>query len=91
VLRGRVGARTSRTAIAFVFSDFGRRDGVYTTLSTVQPLVLDQDSQEELELERRILRLPPHRTWCGASVWTLSFDPGPRETLIQSVRLRRLL
>jgi hypothetical protein len=54
VLRGRVGARTSRTAIAFVFSDFGRRDGAYSTLSTVQPLVLDQDSQEELEIERRI-------------------------------------
>jgi hypothetical protein len=54
LLRGRVGARTSRTAIAFVFSDFGRRDGAYTTLSTVQPLVLDQDSQEELEIERRI-------------------------------------
>jgi hypothetical protein len=54
VLRGRVGARTPRTAIAFVFSDFGRRDGAYTTLSTVQPLVLDQDSQEELEIERQI-------------------------------------
>jgi hypothetical protein len=54
VVRGRAGLRTSRMTVALSASDFGRPAGGYTTLSTVQTTLVDLDTQEQLDFERRL-------------------------------------
>ena len=54
LVRGRVGLRTPTATVALAISDFGRPAGGYTTLPSVQQVVLDHDANEELEVERRL-------------------------------------
>lgn len=54
LLRGRAGVRTPRLSLAFTASDFGRPVGGYTTLASVQQTLLDVDTEERLDIERRL-------------------------------------
>jgi hypothetical protein len=54
VVRGRAGVRTPQLTLALSASDFGRPAGGYTTLSTLQTTVVDLDTEEQLEFERRL-------------------------------------
>ena len=54
LIRGRIGARTSRSSWSLAASDFTRPVGGYTTLSSVQQTLLDADAEERRDLERRL-------------------------------------
>jgi hypothetical protein len=54
LIRGRAGVRTPTMTFALATSDFGRPAGGYTTLSSVQTTVLDPDTEEELDFQRRL-------------------------------------
>lgn len=54
VVRGRAGIRTPKMTLALSASDFGRPSGGYSTISTIQTTVLDAESQEQLDYERRL-------------------------------------
>jgi hypothetical protein len=54
LLRGRIGVRTPRLSLAFLGSDFGRPVGGYTTLARVQQTLVSVDTEERIEIERRL-------------------------------------
>jgi hypothetical protein len=54
VVRGRAGVRTPKVLLALSASDFGRPSGGYSTISTIQTTVLDAETQEQLDYERRL-------------------------------------
>jgi hypothetical protein len=68
VVRGRAGVRTSKLLFALSASDFGRPSGGYTTLSPVTTTVLDPETEEQLEFERRLTATSSSNRVQGAGV-----------------------
>jgi hypothetical protein len=54
LVRGRAGLRTPLFTVAIDVSDFSRPAGGYTTTSSVQTTILDPETKDELEFERRL-------------------------------------
>lgn len=74
LVRGRLGLKTKKGFIAFAGSDFGRPDGGYTTLPTVQQIPLDADEEEQIEIERALTARAPSNRVQGAGM-ELEFRP----------------